>query len=163
PRRLPEEAMESNGGPVVDRQTESFFPVFTRMRDAAGAASDAQRAIAAHQWPDGAPVKVRMGIHAGAPEPGGHRYGGLAVARAARIGACPYGGQVLLSSAACGLLSDGRFPVRPLGSYPLKDFDSPEPLFQLQVDGLPDRFPRPRTGAKPGPSPPPLVAPARHP
>jgi YVTN family beta-propeller protein len=149
-RRLLEEAIESNGGRVVDRQTESFFAVFTRMRDAAGAASDAQRAIAAHQWPDGAPVKVRMGIHAGEPELDGDRYVGLAVARAARIGACAYGGQVLLSSAACGLLSDGRFPVRPLGSYPLKDFDSPEPLFQLQVDGLPDRFPRPRTGAKPG-------------
>lgn len=149
-RRLLEAAIESNGGLVVDRQTESFFAVFTRMRDAAGAASDAQRAITAHQWPDGTQVKVRMGIHAGEPELDGDRYVGLAVARAARISACAYGGQVLLSSAACGLLSDGRFPVRPLGAYPLKDFDAPEPLFQLQVEGLPDRFPRPRTGAKPG-------------
>src|SRR4029453_9773363 len=60
-RRLLEEAIESNGGRVVDRQTESFFAVFTRMRDAAGAASDAQRAIAAHQWPGGAPGKGRKG------------------------------------------------------------------------------------------------------
>ena len=149
-RRLLEDAIESNGGQIVDRQTESFFAVFTRVRDAAGAATDAQRAIAEQQWPEGAQVKVRMGIHAGEPELDGDRYVGLAVARASRIGACAYGGQVLLSSAACGLLSDGRFPVRPLGSYPLKDFDSAEPLFQLQVDGLPDRFPRPRTGAKPG-------------
>ena len=115
-RRLLEEAIESNGGQIVDRQTESFFAVFTRMRDAAGAASDAQRVFAAYDWPEGAQVKVRMGLHAGEPELDGDRYVGLAVARAARISACAYGGQVLLSSAARGLLSDGRFPVRALGS-----------------------------------------------
>ena len=37
-RRLLEEAIEANGGRVVDRQTESFFAVFPRMRDAAAAA-----------------------------------------------------------------------------------------------------------------------------
>ena len=66
-RRLLEEAIEANGGRVVDRQTESFFAVFPRMRDAAGAACSAQTSIAAHEWPDGAQVKVRMGIHAGEP------------------------------------------------------------------------------------------------
>jgi YVTN family beta-propeller protein len=142
-RRLLEEAIESNGGLVVDRQTESFFAVFPRMRDAAAAAADAQRAIAAHEWPDGTQVKVRMGIHAGEPELEGDRYVGLAVARAARVAATAHGGQVLLSGAARGLLAE-RSRVRSLGSYPLKDFDSPEPLFQLEVDGLPDRFPRPR-------------------
>lgn len=143
-RRLLEEAIESNGGQVVDRQTESFFAVFPRMRDAASAATAAQRALAAHEWPDGAQVKVRMGIHAGEPELEGDRYVGLAVSRAARVAASAYGGQVLLSGAARGLLADERFRVRPLGSYPLKDFDSPEPLFQLEIDGIPDRFPRPR-------------------
>lgn len=143
-RRLLEAAIESNGGQVVDRQTESFFAVFPRMRDAAAAAAAAQRALAAHEWPDEVQVMVRMGIHAGEPELEGDRYVGLAVSRAARIGATAYGGQVLLSGAARGLLADERFRVRPLGSYPLKDFDSPEPLFQLQVDGIPDRFPRPR-------------------
>jgi YVTN family beta-propeller protein len=142
-RRLLEEAIESNGGLVVDRQTESFFAVFPRMRDAAAAAADAQRAIAAHEWPDDTQIKVRMGLHAGEPELEGDRYVGLAVARAARVGATAHGGQVLLSGAARGLLPE-RSRVRALGSYPLKDFDSPEPLFQLEVDGLPDRFPRPR-------------------
>jgi streptogramin lyase len=119
------------------------------MRDAVGAASDAQRAIAAHEWPEGAQVKVRMGIHAGEPELEGDRYVGLAVARAARIATTAHGGQVVLSGAARGLLADERFGVRPLGSYPLKDFDSPEPLFQLHVDGLADRFPRPRVAPRP--------------
>lgn len=146
-RRLLEEAIESNGGLVVDRQTESFFAAFPRMRDAAAAAATAQRAIAAQEWPDGVQVKVRMGIHAGEPELEGDRYVGLAVARAARIAATAQGGQVLLSGAARGLLPE-RSRVRPLGAYPLKDFESPEPIFQLEVDGLPDRFPRPRVAPR---------------
>jgi len=147
-RRLLEAAIEANGGRVVDRQTESFFAVFSRMRAAAAAAAAAQRALAEHEWPEGIQVKVRMGIHAGEPELEGDRYVGLAVSRAARVAAAAHGGQVLLSAAARGLLADGAFRVRPLGSFPLKDFDAPEPLFQLQVDGLPERFPRPRVAPK---------------
>jgi YVTN family beta-propeller protein len=146
-RRLLEEAIESHGGLVVDRQTESFFAAFPRMRDAVAAAADAQRAIAAHEWPESVQVKVRMGIHAGEPELEGDRYVGLAVARAARVANTAHGGQVLLSGAARGLLPE-RSRVRALGAYPLKDFESPEPLFQLEVDGLPDRFPRPRVTPK---------------
>ena len=147
-RRLLEEAIDANGGRVVDRQTESFFAVFPRMRDAVAAAAVAQRAMADHDWPDRARVKVRMGIHAGEPELDGDRYVGLAVSRAARVAAAAHGGQVMLSGAARGLLSDERLRVRSLGSYPLKDFDAPEPLFQLQIDGLPDRFPPPNVVTK---------------
>ena len=142
-RRLLEDVIELHGGLVVDRQTESFFVVFRRMRDAAAAAADAQRAFATHSWPDDVQVKVRMGIHAGEPDLEDDRYVGLAVARAARVGATAHGGQVVLSGAARGLLPE-HSRVRLLGSYPLKDFESPEPLYQLEVDGLPDRFPRPK-------------------
>jgi YVTN family beta-propeller protein len=146
-RRLLEEAIESNSGRVVDRQTESFFAVFPRMRDAVTAAAAAQRGMAGHEWPDGAHVKVRMGIHAGEPVLDGDRYVGLAVSRAARVAGTAHGGQVVLSGAARGLLSDEHVRVRSLGSYPLKDFDAPEPLFQLEIDGLPDRFPPPKVAA----------------
>jgi class 3 adenylate cyclase len=147
-RRLLDEAIASHGGQVIDRQTESFFAVFPRMRDAAAAATAAQRAFAAHAWPEGVQVKVRMGIHAGEPELDGDQYVGLAVARAARVAATAHGGQIVLSGAARGLLADERFRVRRLGSFPLKDFESPEPLFQLEVEGLPDRFPRLRVTQK---------------
>lgn len=146
-RRLLEDVIDLHGGLVVDRQTESFFAVFPRMRDAAAAAADAQRAFATHAWPDGAEVKVRMGLHAGEPELEDDRYVGLAVARAARVAATAHGGQVVLSGAARGLLAEGS-RVRLLGSYPLKDFDSPEPLYQLEVDGVPDRFPRPKVAPR---------------
>ena len=147
-RLLLEDAFETNGGRVVDRQTESFFVVFPRMRDAAAAAAAAQRTLAAHGWADGAQVKVRMGIHAGEPELEGDRYVGLAVSRGARVAASAHGGQILLSGAARSLLADQRFETRPLGSFALKDFDAPEPLYQLVVEGLPDRFPRPRVAPR---------------
>ena len=149
-RRLVEAAFAEHGGVVVDRQTESFFAVFTRARHAAQAAAEAQHALAEHEWPDAAQVKVRMGIHSGDPEVAGDRYVGLAVSRTARVCAAAHGGQVLLSSSARALLSDhDRTALRSLGSYQLKDFEEPEPISQLVVDGLPSQFPPLRTEAAP--------------
>lgn len=147
-RRLLEAVLDEHGGVVVDRQTESFFVVFTRARHAAQAAADAQQALAEQKWPDGVQVKVRMGIHSGDPELDGDRYVGLAVSRAARVCASAHGGQVLLSSSARALMSDhDRTVLRSLGSYRLKDFAEPEPISQLVVDGLPSQFPPIRTEA----------------
>jgi class 3 adenylate cyclase len=149
-RRLLEAAFAEHGGVVVDRQTESFFVVFTRARHATQAAADAQRTLEEHEWPDGVEVRVRMGIHSGDPDVEGDRYVGLAVSRAARVCASAHGGQVLLSSSARALLSDhDRTHLRRLGAYQLKDFAEPEPISQLVVDGLPSQFPPLRTGAAP--------------
>jgi class 3 adenylate cyclase/streptogramin lyase len=147
-RRLLESAFASHGGTVVDRQTESFFCVFSRAQDAVRAAASAQRALARHEWPADVRVRVRMGIHAGEPELAGDRYVGLAVSRAARICAAGHGGQVLLSSSARALLADDReTALRNLGFYRLKDFPEPEQIFQLVLDGLPSQFPPPRADA----------------
>lgn len=149
-RRLLEEAFAEHGGVVVDRQTESFFVAFSRARHAVEAAAAAQRTLAEHAWPDGAQVKVRMGIHSGDPEVAGDRYVGLAVSRAARICASAHGGQVLLSSSVRALLSDHeRTSLRNLGAHRLKDFGEPESISQLVIDGLPSQFPPLRTGAAP--------------
>ena len=158
-RRLLESACAKHGGIVVDRQTESFFVVFTRARHAVQAAADAQRALTEATWPDGVQVKVRMGIHSGDPEVAGDRYVGLAVSRAARLCASAHGGQVLLSSSARALLSDhDRTGVRNLGVYRLKDFAEPEPISQLVVDGLPAAFPPLRTESAPSVRKRPLLA-----
>jgi class 3 adenylate cyclase/streptogramin lyase len=142
-RLLLERAIAAHEGTVVDRQTESFFAVFSGVRDAVRAAVQAQSAIADHAWPEGGAPTVRMGIHAGEPELAGDRYVGLAVSRAARICAVGHGGQVLLSSSAQSLLADDdRVTLRRLGAYRLKDFSAPEPIFQVVIDGRPARFPR---------------------
>jgi YVTN family beta-propeller protein len=137
------EAASSHGGSEVDNQGDSFFFAFARANAALGAAVVAQRALAAHEWPDGAEVRVRMGLHTGEPSVGGERYIGLGVHRAARVGAAAHGGQVLLTNPTRELVDEevDGVAVRELGLYRLKDIDRPELLYQLEIDGLPSEFP----------------------
>ena len=79
---------------------------------------DAQRELAAHTWPQGVSVKVRIGLHTGEPQVGEDRYVGLGVNKAARIGGAGHGGQVLLSRTARELAEDELPPgvsIRDLG------------------------------------------------
>ena len=64
--RLLGEAVEASGHVVEDRG-DGLFAVFARAMDALTAAVEAQRELVAHPWPDGAAVRVRMGLHTGEP------------------------------------------------------------------------------------------------
>src|SRR5262245_46981174 len=66
-RRIMRAAMDGHGGTEIDTQGDAFFFSFPRAKDAADAAVEAQRALAAHEWPDAAHVRVRMGLHTGEP------------------------------------------------------------------------------------------------
>jgi streptogramin lyase len=142
-RRILRDAVERCEGREVDNQGDSFFFAFASAKSALAAAVIAQRELAQHHWPEGGRVRVRMGLHTGEPAVGEERYVGLGVHRAARIGAVGHGGQVLLSNATRELVEDevGGVTVRSLGAYRLKDIDRPEPLFQLDIDGLETDFP----------------------
>ena len=144
-QRLLREAFAHHGGHEVDTQGDAFFVAFANARDAVLAAVEGQRALAAHSWPDGAAVKVRMGIHTGQASPADGRYTGVAVHRAARIGAAAHGGQVLVSQATHTLLEDEEedlgIELRDLGSQPLKGLDRPVHLYQVAAPGLPTQFP----------------------
>jgi YVTN family beta-propeller protein len=144
-QRLLREAFAQYGGHEIDTQGDSFFVAFRRARDAVAGAVAAQRALAAHEWPVGAEVRVRMGLHSGEPAVGDDRYTGLGVHRAARISAAGHGGQVLLSEATRSLVEDDLPPgvrLRDLGRVALKDLDRPERISQLVVQGLAADFPR---------------------
>jgi class 3 adenylate cyclase len=52
-------------GQEVDTQGDAFFVAFQRASDAVEATIDAQRNLAAHAWPEGEIVLVRMGLHTG--------------------------------------------------------------------------------------------------
>src|SRR5437773_6298130 len=54
-------------GHEIDTQGDSFFIVFARATDAISAAVAMQRELAAHTWPDGVTIAVRMGLHTGEP------------------------------------------------------------------------------------------------
>src|SRR3954469_9465122 len=103
-RRLLREHLVAAGGIEIDTQGDAFFFSFTRAWEAVAGAVAAQRALAAHAWPGGAEVRVRMGLHTGEPAVGDESYLGLDVVRAARICSAAPGGQVLLSETTRALL-----------------------------------------------------------
>jgi class 3 adenylate cyclase len=114
------QAVEDGGGAEVSTEGDSFFVAFPSPLGAVRAAVAAQRGLAAHDWPAGFPVRVRMGLHTGEGVLGGDNYVGLDVNRAARIAAAGHGGQVLVSEATRALVAHAlpegvsfRRPVRP--------------------------------------------------
>jgi predicted ATPase/class 3 adenylate cyclase len=117
-------AFQSRGGFEVSTHGDEFFYAFERANDAVAAAAEGQRALA------GGDVRVRMGIHTGAPSVADGDYLGPDVNRAARIMSAAHGGQVLVSQATRELL-DSSFELRDLGEHRLKDLTAPIRLFQL--------------------------------
>jgi YVTN family beta-propeller protein len=137
------EAFAAAGGREIDTQGDAFFAAFARAGDAVAAAADVQRRLPECSWPEGADVRVRIGIHSAEPKVGEDRYIGIGVHRAARICSAAHGGQVLLSSATRELVEDSLpdgLELRDVGSHLLKDLDRPEHLFQLVGPGLPSEF-----------------------
>jgi predicted ATPase/class 3 adenylate cyclase len=142
-----------SGGHVVRTEGDSFFVAFPRVTSAVTAAVKAQRTLAQHTWPEGAAIRVRMGLHTGEPEVALDDYVGIAVHRAARIASVGHGGQVLLSETATALACD-ELPegvsLLDLGYHLLKDLRRPERICQLCIEGLPAAFPPLKTlGARP--------------
>ena len=141
-------AIAAGGGRELSTEGDSFFAVFPTPVGALTGAVQAQRSLAAMDWPDEAAVTVRMGLHTGEGTLGGANYLGLDVNRTARIAAAGHGGQVLLSSATRGLvvdsLPDGT-ALLDLGQHRLRDLLEPERLYQLALDGLEREFPPLRT------------------
>src|SRR5687767_15813968 len=66
-RRLLRTAFAEHRGCEVDTQGDAFFYAFPRAHDAVAGAVAAQRALAAHAWPEGLALRVRIGIHTGEP------------------------------------------------------------------------------------------------
>jgi predicted ATPase/class 3 adenylate cyclase len=149
-QRILRNSFTEAGGHEIDTQGDSFFVAFPRASDAVAAAVSAQRALAAHRWPGGAEVRVRIGLHTGEPSVGGERYVGIDVHKAARVCAAAHGGEVLVSETTSALvdadLAEG-VSLRDVGTHALKDIDRPERLFQLVIADLQTDFPPPRAPA----------------
>lgn len=129
-RRSLRSAFGAHGGVEVDTQGDAFFVAFTRAGDAAAAAAAAQRALT------GRPIRVRIGIHTGAPIVTEEGYVGIDVHRAARIAAAAHGGQIVLSEATRRLL-DAGIAIQDLGEHRLKDLLGGERLYQLGSGDFP--------------------------
>src|SRR5688572_4011601 len=137
--RLLRESFAAHGGVEVMTEGDSFFVVFTSAPAAVRAAVAAQQAVAGHEWPGGAEVKVRMGLHTGEGLKVGDNYGGIDVHRGARISAAGHGGQIIISNTTRALV-EGALPggtsLVDLGDHRLKDIEMPERLIQISIEGL---------------------------
>jgi len=137
-------ALETCGGTEHGTEGDSFFASFPSAAGAVGAAALILRGLAATAWPEGAELRVRLGIHTGEAQRSGDGWVGIEVHRAARIAAAAHGGQVVLSQATTQLVRQVLPPgttLRDLGAHQLKDLPEPERLHQLVVDGLREEFP----------------------
>ncbi len=146
-RELMRAAFAAHGGEEQGTEGDSFFVTFPGASDAVAAALAAQRALGQHDWPPGAPVRVRIGVHVGEIQTVAGTIVGLAVHEAARIGAAAHGGQVLVSARAAELAGpvpdEGAW--RDVGHHDLKDIAGPMHLLQLDHRNLTGDFPPPRT------------------
>lgn len=67
-RQLLRSAFQERNGQEVDTQGDAFFVAFARAKDALSAAVAGQRTLAAHLWPHGAQLRVRIAALAEAEE-----------------------------------------------------------------------------------------------
>ncbi len=137
-------AVEEVGGVAIGSEGDSLFAAFGSASAGIAAAVSAQRGLAAHSWPEGSAVRVRMGLHTGEGLVRDRTYVGIDVHRAARIAAAGHGGQTLISDATRALVAQ-TLPVgvelRDLGRHRLKDLAQPEHIFETVISGLPSSFP----------------------
>lgn len=142
-RRIERTATRRANGFEVDARADEFFAVFEQAADALEAAIGIQRAFAAQEWPVGASVKVRIGVHTGRPtlvDDGG--YQGISVNAGARLCSCGHGGQILLSRTTHGALAaSAPIEFRHLGTYRLRGIPDEHEVYQVVAADLHDDFP----------------------
>src|SRR6266536_2006148 len=143
-----------HGGVVVTSRGEgdSFFAVFPSAAAAVEAAGACQLRLGGEDWPTGAALRVRMGLHTGeARVHGSDRVDHVPINRCARVKAAAHGGQVLVTRATRDLAGGrlgGGFGLKRLGEFRLRDLAEPELIYQLTHAGLPADFPPIRTLAE---------------
>ena len=140
------------GGKEFGSEGDALFAVFSKRADALTCAIDAQRRIEGYAWPEGARLRVRIGVSTGSARISGGEYVGVPVHEAARVSAAAHGGQILCS-ADLDEPVDTRPPegtFRDLGTYHLRGITGPRRLLQLCVPDLDQDFPPPREALRDG-------------
>jgi predicted ATPase/class 3 adenylate cyclase len=141
-------SIQATGGRVLKTTGDGFIAIFESPAAAVACAASIQGALAAQDWKLPAPIRVRMGVHAGETESRADDYFGPTMNRAARIMAAGHGGQILLSGTVAALVEQALpagAALRDLGSHRLKDLTRPEHLYQLLLPDLQSEFPALRT------------------
>jgi class 3 adenylate cyclase len=152
-RRRVRAAVRRAGGKEVSARGDDSFVVFERAPAAVEAALAIQRAMLAGPWPDGADVRLRIGLHRGRPELTESGYVGLSVHAAARICFAAHGGQIVMSAAVQAALDESLgedVALRPLGRWRFRGLPEPVVMFQVEAPDLPADFPPLRSAVPAG-------------
>ena len=134
----------AQNGYVFKMVGDAVYAAFAVPADAVSAAVAAQRAVAAEEWGEVSPLRVRMALHTGAAQSRDDDYFGPTLNRVARVLSTGYGGQILLSVATIELVRDSLpagASLKDLGEHALKDLLRPEHVYQLSSPDLPAAFP----------------------
>jgi class 3 adenylate cyclase len=145
-RELIRQAVAAANGYEVDARADEFFAVFATAGQALETAVAIQIEIGERSWP--AEVKVRIGLHTGAPSRTDTGYVGMPVHVAARVCDAGHGGQILVSGSTkeeLGYESLGPTRLEPVGTYLLHGLPEPLELHQAVAPGLIATFPPLRT------------------
>jgi len=138
-RRLLRGAVAAQGGVEVDAHGDELLAAFADAEAAVAAALAAQRGVAAHLWPAGTVVRVRIGLHTGEPVVTEDGYAGIDVHRVARVASAGHGGQILLTEPTRGRCREPA--VLDLGLHRFPGLAEPERVFQVLADDLLRDFP----------------------
>jgi class 3 adenylate cyclase len=121
---------EQLGARDVDVSGDTATAAFVTARDAVLAAVAAERAVATHEWPHGAPLSVSVGLDSAEAESAA---AGAALVCSELCDAAE-GGQIFLSQATASLLADedlGELSLRDLGEQRTRRTDRSVRAYEL--------------------------------
>ncbi len=127
-------AIDANDGREVKTLGDGVMATFASPVQAVRCAVSIQRAVEEYDrhHPE-APLRVRVGLHAGEPVQAEDDFHGTAVVVAKRLCDGAEGGQILASQLVEGLVgSRGSFTFRPAGSLRLKGLPNPMPAVSVE-------------------------------
>lgn len=149
-------------GLVFSHGGDGVGAVFDRCVDALAAAVVVQQRVAATDWGDIGPLRVRIALHTGEAEERELNYFGPTLNRASRLRDAGHGGQILVSATTRDLLVEagtsesiarsavdddtGTVSFIDLGSWLFAGVSRPERVYQVNALGLATTFPALRSG-----------------
>ncbi len=132
--------VKANGGHfIASGDGDATTSVFESAKAAVGAAIDVAHALADAAWPEGAPIRARIGVHTGEAEQRGGNYVGTAPNLAARVRGQARGGEILLSEQTTALVQQSLppgFTIVDLGPHTLRGIAHPERISAIAGPGL---------------------------
>jgi len=121
-----------HGGTVIKTTGDGLMATFPSASGAIDASIHMQQQLHERTTLAEAPIRIRVGIHAGEPIEEEADLHGTSVIRASRIMAAAQGDQILISSVVKELVAGRDYELTSQGMHPLKGITEPIQLFEVE-------------------------------